>query len=52
MGREFAYPTGAETASSVAGTYDLITPNAMMSRCSSANILGWVNRIFTLSGVE
>jgi transposase len=52
MGREFAYPTGAETASSVAGAYDLITPNAMMSRCSSANILGWVNRIFTIDMID
>ena len=47
VGEELASPTGAETASSVAGACGLITPNAMMARCSSANILGWVNRIFT-----
>ena len=28
-----------------------LTPKAMMARCSSANILGWVNRLFTIEQV-
>jgi hypothetical protein len=31
----------------VAGASCPITPNAMMTRCSAADFLGWVRRIFT-----
>ncbi len=44
----FACPTGSEPASSVAGASCPITPNAMMTRCSAADFLGWVRRIFTV----
>jgi hypothetical protein len=44
---EFVCPTGAETASSGVGVCCLITPDAMMTRRSPANVLGWVKRIFT-----
>ena len=45
-------PTGSEPASSVAGASCPITPNAMMTRCSAADFLGWVRRIFTLALVN
>src|SRR5712692_5503858 len=44
---ECVCPTGAETASRVAGVCCLITSAAMMTQCSPANVLAWVNRIFT-----
>jgi hypothetical protein len=43
----FAYPTGSEPASSVAGASSPITPSAMMTRCATADFLGWVRRRFT-----
>src|SRR5712692_3217811 len=43
---ECVCPTGAETASRVAGVCCLITSEAMMTQCSPANVLAWVNRIF------
>jgi len=42
-----ACPRGSAPASSVAGAFFPITPNAMMTRCSAADFLGWVRRIFT-----
>ena len=43
----FACPPGSEPASSVPGASCPITPNAMMTRCSAADFLGRVRRIFT-----
>src|SRR6266568_7540332 len=40
-------PTGSEPTASVAGASWPITPNAIMTRCSAADFLGWVGRIFT-----
>src|SRR5262249_17767860 len=40
-----ACPRGPEPASSVAGAFCPITPNARMTRCSVADLLRWVRRI-------
>ena len=45
---ELRLSDGAETASSVAGAYCLITPDALLTRWYPANFLRWGNRIFTL----
>src|SRR5438445_6059980 len=44
---ELRLSDGAETASSVAGAYCLITPDALLTRWYPANFLRWGNRIFT-----
>src|SRR5712691_6651151 len=44
---ELRVSDGAETASSVAGVYCLITPDALLTRWYPANFLRWGNRIFT-----
>src|SRR5438105_12843345 len=44
---ELRVSDGAETASSVAGAYCLITPDALLTRWYPANFLRWGNRIFT-----
>src|SRR5712692_10429153 len=49
---ECVCPTGAETASRVAGVCCLITSEAMMTQCSPANVLAWVNRIFTVNKAQ
>src|SRR5712692_10360890 len=49
---ECVCPTGAETASRVAGVCCLITSEAMMTQCSPANVLAWVNRIFTVDMID
>src|SRR2546421_10985900 len=46
---ELRLSDGAETASSVAGAYCLITPDALLTRWYPANFLRWGNRIFTVS---
>src|SRR5205823_4174391 len=45
--RNVVWPTGSDTASSVAGAFCPITPDVMMTQCSTANFLGWVRRNFT-----
>jgi hypothetical protein len=45
---ELRVSDGAETASSVAGVYCLITPDALLTRWYPANFLRWGNRIFTV----
>ena len=49
---ELRVSDGAETASSVAGAYCLITPDALLTRWYPANFLRWGNRIFTFVDPE
>jgi hypothetical protein len=45
---ELRLSDGAETTSSVAGAYCLITPDALLTPWYPANFLRWGNRIFTV----
>src|SRR5438445_3037238 len=49
---ELRLSDGAETASSVAGAYCLITPDVLLTRWYPANFLRWGNRIFTPGGCD
>src|SRR5439155_16664913 len=49
---ELRLSDGAETASSVAGAYCLITPDALLTRWYPANFLRWGNRIFTFGSLQ
>ena len=49
---ELRLSDGAETTSSVAGAYCLITPDALLTPWYPANFLRWGNRIFTMVDYE